>query len=486
MSVYVCLWLLIALGAGGVRAQTCDLSTADAYITRGNDRANAGDYASAIADYTCAIEIGGGDQAIYYYNRGTAYLNLQDYAQAEADFNTALLINSEYSEAYNNRGNVYYEQGDYDKARADYERAIQYPVLKANEADISLYNLGNVYFERGDYATAVDYYSRAVQADPEDGANYLARGVAYQARGDERFVADYLEWAQRIAQARIPRVLPLPIVNEALDYQDGRVYQFTFRASAGQKLNVVARNTSEPGVDTLLILLGTDGQPLTADDDGGVDLDAVLVNYELPQSGEYTLVVTHAGGGADGTAALSVNIDGVGEEIFTIYTLAIGKGARVFTTQGDTLNLRRGPGLNFEILARLSSGTTVTLLEGPRKGDGYSWWFIRTADGQEGWSVERADNEQTLQPMPEVGSAALVTTGGDTLRLRDKAGLDGNIVTRLENGAVVTVIGGPQVADDLIWWNLRTVGGDEGWAVERFGGEQLLIGQFSKGDDGND
>lgn len=477
---YYALLILLLWLTMPARAQGCDLTTPDDYVTRGNTRFDKGDYEGAIADYTCAIEMGIGEQDIYYYNRGTAYLNLGDYAKAEMDLSAALLVNPQYSEAYNNRGNVYYEQGFYDKALVDYEQALLYPTNIPSEADIPLLNLGHIYFERGDYQTAIDYYSRAIEADPQDASNYLARGSAYQVSGDERFVADYWRWAENNKQETVARVLPLPIVNEELAYQSGIVYQFSFRASAGQRLNAVARNNSEPGVDTLLVLLGPDGQPLSGDDDGGVDLDAVLVNYELPQSGDYTLVVTHAGGGDSGSALLSVNIDGIGEEVFTIYTLAVNKQARVFTTLGDTLNLRQGPGLNFEILDKLPSGTPVTLLEGPRKSDGYSWWFIRTPQGLEGWSVERADNEQTLQPMPQVGDEALVTTGGDTLRVRDVAGLDGNIVTRLENGTIVTVIGGPQGADDFVWWQIRTATGEEGWAVERVGGEQVLIGKFDQ------
>ncbi|MBI5958243.1 MAG: discoidin domain-containing protein, partial [Chloroflexi bacterium] len=65
----------------------------------------------------------------------------------------------------------------------------------------------------------------------------------------------------------------------------------------------------------------------------------------------------------------------------------------------DTLSVRSGPGLAFEILEKLAPGTVVTILEGPwRSDDGLIWWRVRTPREIEGWAVERADDIQTLIP----------------------------------------------------------------------------------------
>jgi hypothetical protein len=81
--------------------------------------------------------------------------------------------------------------------------------------------------------------------------------------------------------------------------------------------------------------------------------------------------------------------------------LAVGGQATINTTEGDTLNMRAGPGTTFEIVARLPDGARVTLLEGPRAGEGYTWWRIR-AGSAEGWVVESVDDRgtrlQTLIP----------------------------------------------------------------------------------------
>lgn len=82
--------------------------------------------------------------------------------------------------------------------------------------------------------------------------------------------------------------------------------------------------------------------------------------------------------------------------------LTVGALATVNTTDGDQLNVRMGPGLNYEIAAKLSDGARVTLMEGPLSADGYVWWKIRTASGIVGWAVESVEENgarlQTLIP----------------------------------------------------------------------------------------
>ncbi len=71
-------------------------------------------------------------------------------------------------------------------------------------------------------------------------------------------------------------------------------------------------------------------------------------------------------------------------------------GQAIVRVTNDTLNLRQNPSTNAPLVAELESGTTLTLLEGPIEADGFSWWRIRTAQGQEGWSVERISSGATL------------------------------------------------------------------------------------------
>ena len=72
--------------------------------------------------------------------------------------------------------------------------------------------------------------------------------------------------------------------------------------------------------------------------------------------------------------------------------LVIQERARV-TDNNDTLNLRRGPGTNYEVVTRMNPGDIFTVLEGPACAGGYTWFRVRyrrTGSNlfYEGWIAE--------------------------------------------------------------------------------------------------
>src|SRR5690242_12293288 len=82
-----------------------------------------------------------------------------------------------------------------------------------------------------------------------------------------------------------------------ISMSNGRVFQFKFDAMAGQhlKLSAVSANF-HVAMDTLLIILSSDGTPLAANNDhnSAVDSSAIIEDFEVTEAGTYTLVVTHA------------------------------------------------------------------------------------------------------------------------------------------------------------------------------------------------
>ncbi len=84
--------------------------------------------------------------------------------------------------------------------------------------------------------------------------------------------------------------------------------------------------------------------------------------------------------------------------------------------------------------------------------------------------TETPVNVDVLQPVPvrlQSGTQAIVVNVGDApLRLRQTASLEAEVVVRLDEGTLVSIIGGPVEADGYIWWELEHATG-RGWGAER-------------------
>lgn len=447
------------------------------YYWRGWAYSELKDYAAAEADFTSALALEGGNPTDILNSRGIAYLDLYQYDLAEADFTAVIDLDPAYAGAFNNRGNVYYSQGDYTRAIEQYDMAIELP---DDSKYIPYYNRGITYYELGDYEQSLADLEQSLVANPNYQYAALARGVTNKVLNPEQANADFLRYVEIIENESLSDTIAGSTDEEILTLAEGRVYRLQFDGTAGQKTNIAARadTEAEVSIDPLLVLLDPSGVAVASDDDSGVNLDAVILGYDLPATGTYTLILTHAFGGSDGDITLNLTLDGEQSRIFSIFSLLVGSPARVYTTEGDRLNVRSGPGLNFEIVGRLDRETTVTLLEGPRKADGLAWWRVSAADGTEGWSVERVDEEQTLQPPLVIGGQATVyPLSGDRLNVRQGAGRSFEIVTQLEPGIEVTLIGGPEIADNFRWWQIRMPDGLEGWAVDEAEGEQTIFGK---------
>ena len=62
--------------------------------------------------------------------------------------------------------------------------------------------------------------------------------------------------------------------------------------------------------------------------------------------------------------------------------------ARVSTDPPLPNKIRSQPGSSGEIIGKVQPGENVLVVDGPRCADGYTWWFVRSLDGLEGWTAE--------------------------------------------------------------------------------------------------
>lgn len=201
---------------------------------------------------------------------------------------------------------------------------------------------------------------------------------------------------------------------------------------------------------------------------------------------------------ADGGTSISA-VEVGGTAVFTIPEMEIGGKATIATSNGDSLNVRSDAGTVYEIRAKARPGTVVDVMDGPRDADGFTWWYIKLPDGRAGWAVQSADGNQTLVPgvdsapvidpdapaAPQVSAGLVVgdmavvrlPTTLDSLRVRNGAGLEFDIILLLPDETLLRIVGGPQRVDDLTWWEVRTPEGNVGWAAEVIGSARVLVKQ---------
>jgi|GEM_PF-1353590 len=508
-------WMILLLCSLGVSwtsvAQSCtDFTTANEYGLRGDTAFDSRLFEDAVLDYSCAIQLDPTDTS-YYNSRGNAYYWLERDAEARADYVKVLELDPEASYAHNNLANLYYKIGDYEQALEGYTRALE---LGENDsqAHVTYDNRGGLYFQTGDYEKAQADISKALELVPNYESAHLTQATLYSLENRSQEAAEaYLEWVN-LTSIRVES--PPYVVNRSYQtrLQTGDSQQIYLTLQAGDVLSVSANvATNNERVDPLLIIAEDGLKPLIADDDSGVNSDAVINDFVVPTSGSYVVILANSGGyyysGSDGLVDLSIKLTRGGEQVatelvviptavtttdnatpeptpelveteldtasFASYRLFTNVTAEVSTTEGDRLNLRGGPGLRFDILTKLEDGTLVTLVDGPHKEDGLLWWNVRAGDGTIGWAVERVDTDQTLVIALVVGEDAIVSGDGERLNARDSAG--GERIFQIEDGTRLTLLEVPQFANGFRWWKVRTPDGEEGWVVDQIEGVRTLV-----------
>ncbi len=68
--------------------------------------------------------------------------------------------------------------------------------------------------------------------------------------------------------------------------------------------------------------------------------------------------------------------------------IAVGQTVIVTGTGKDRLSLRAKPTTKSARVKLIKDGVKLTVIDGPKKADGYTWWKVRTPKGIEGWAVE--------------------------------------------------------------------------------------------------
>jgi len=224
---------------------------------------------------------------------------------------------------------------------------------------------GAILAENDDFQGSNNSAINLLTLPADDSYTVIARGVTQQDRGDYQITL------------KTVKVTPGggPLANDAPTQAlltPGQTDRWTFEAEANSYITVNLKSTQ---LDTYLELYSPEGDLLLEDDDSGGGLNAALLDFLVPQAGQYQLVV---------------------------------KSAREGATNGGVYEILLTVTKNLDTTGRLTAGQ----LEGTRltSGDQHTWTFEAEADS---YATVRMESEAVDTYL------ALYDSSGELLALND-------------------------------------------------------------------
>ncbi len=139
----------------------------------------------------------------------------------------------------------------------------------------------------------------------------------------------------------------------------------------------------------------------------------------------------------------------------TTTTLTAASGKAV---SNHAVNLRTGPGYNFNVITLMPINTTVTLL-----GKSGQWYYVQTAGGQKGYMLASLLNTKTGTATATATVTVTMSKSAYTnhkVNMRTGASTNYGIITTVNAGEWLTVIGSYGS-----WYKVR-YNGQTGWMVK--------------------
>lgn len=180
------------------------------------------------------------------------------------------------------------------------------------------------------------------------------------------------------------------------------------------------------------------------------------------------------------------------------YLIGFETGSAVVVSDGP-LNFRTSPGFTGSIVAKLPTGSALTVVDGAYQiSDGFHWYLVSDSTHGQGWAAYEflslaaaptcaaettacsSDDDccagltcrtflgasVCLEATFADGSAVEVSDG--PINFRASPGFDGVIQSTLPSGTRMTVMQGYAIEDGFDWYQLTSNGTGDGWAASAF------------------
>jgi hypothetical protein len=190
---------------------------------------------------------------------------------------------------------------------------------------------------------------------------------------------------------------------------------YAYEAQAG---DVITLRLTSDDFDTYLMVQAPSGEMLAENDDCGTVRRSCINLLTLPESGIYTVVVHSFDRRSTGDYTLDIFLDAQSSPTATrtattthtptplttpVIDCPDGSPTATITSDQSSVNIRRGPGIEFPRVSMAYDGECLLVIGRDRRGE---WLKIETVEGRRGWILsDLTDIEASeLEEVPETGS----------------------------------------------------------------------------------
>jgi quercetin dioxygenase-like cupin family protein/uncharacterized protein YgiM (DUF1202 family) len=159
----------------------------------------------------------------------------------------------------------------------------------------------------------------------------------------------------------------------------------------------------------------------------------------------------------------------------------------VVTANDDNVNVRESASIDADVVEQVAAGVEMTILSGPEEADDFTWYEVEiNSSGATGWVVEdfidtpddvaeeatpeaTAEANGTPEAVVDFAEGDAVVLNDSDVRLRAEPSIEGEVLDTLDEGTELTIVSGPEEADDFTWYEVETADGElSGWIVADF------------------
>ena len=181
LKILSVLSLLFVIACATAQPAGDNIQSASAHYKIGVSYLNEGKAQLAFVEFQKAYELNPKDREVLNAIGIIYLLYFDDTPKAIDFFGKAVIVDPNYSEAYNNLGFSYEKLGQFDKAIPFYKKAVSNLLYSTPEK--AYISMGNSYYRLGKYDDAISSFKNAVNRAPELSLAYMRMALCYNAMG---------------------------------------------------------------------------------------------------------------------------------------------------------------------------------------------------------------------------------------------------------------------------------------------------------------